>query len=152
NTRKHTRRFLVGLVGAAVFTFSGSVFASTLSLNLSSSSTYDLGSSTGLIDLQNGKFRSAVAKNGGAGQEISFGNGSDGAFTNGPTQSGISVSGTTITIDTDVKATFQFTRFQLDSGYTIQVNGSQPLVIRVLGAVTVAGTFSLNGNSGSSTG
>lgn len=83
---------------------------------------------------------------------ISFGDGIDGEFNNGPTQTGITVSGTTITIDTSVKANFAFTNFTLSSGYTINTTGANPLVIRVSGQTSIAGTLSLNGQAGTSVG
>lgn len=90
--------------------------------------------------------------NGEEGREISFGTGSDGAFSDGPTQTGISVVAFTITFDTSVKSVFNFSSFTLSAPFTIQVNGSSPLTIRVTGDTTIAGTINLVGNVGGASG
>jgi hypothetical protein len=92
-----------------------------------------------------GRVQAAISAN---GTEIDFGDGSDGAFSDGPAQSGITVAGNTITLNTDVKAVFKFSSFNLSAGKTLKATGSQPLVLRVLGAATVAGTVDLKGSAG----
>ncbi|MBS1962093.1 MAG: hypothetical protein JST04_07755 [Bdellovibrionales bacterium] len=90
----------------------------------------------------------AYFANGEEARPIEFGDGHDGAFADGPTQAGISVAGATITFDTSVKSVFQFTTFALTAGHTLVATGSEPLVIRVQGASTVAGTIDVNGAAG----
>lgn len=86
--------------------------------------------------------------NGEAGRQLSFGSGEDGAFIDGPTQTGITVVGATITINTDVKSVFHFTSFTLTGGNTLRTVGSAPLVVRVTGASLIQGTVSALGLAG----
>lgn len=86
--------------------------------------------------------------NGEEGRQLSFGSGEDGAFLDGPTQTGITVAGATITFNTDVKSVFQFTSFTLTPGNTLRAVGSTPLTIRVVGASLIQGTVSLLGLAG----
>lgn len=100
---------------------------------------------TGLWDTVDQRIQAAVSAN--SVVDINFGDGSDGAFNNGPTQTGITVSGNSITLDTDTKATFNFSSFNLSNGFTLKATGSQPLTIRVLGTGTIAGTIDVSGGS-----
>ena len=63
-------------------------------------------------------------------------------------QTGITVSGTSITVDTDIKATYNFTTFSLSHPVTLTATGSKPLTIYVLGSATIAGTISVSGAPG----
>jgi hypothetical protein len=86
--------------------------------------------------------------NGDGGRRLEFGDGRDGPFADGPAQSGISVVGATITFDTTVKSVYQFSSFTLSAGHTLVAQGARPLVIRVAGAATFAGTVHLDGTTG----
>jgi hypothetical protein len=83
--------------------------------------------------------------------DIDVGDGHDGAFVlnrysqfseNGD------VSGNTIRINTDDWPELNFTEFTLDSTWTIEPVGGGPLIIRVLGDVTIHGTINCAGNDG----
>ncbi len=127
-------------------------FAETVTYELTSLSQFDTASSTGLINTVAGRIQAQVAPSGTAANALNFGDGSDGAFSDGPTQTGISVSGSTVTFNTDTKSTYKFTSFNLSSGVTLTATGSNPLVIRVYGSATVAGTVSLVGAAGTANG
>ncbi len=86
--------------------------------------------------------------NGDAGRLLTTGSGRDGAFLNGPSQTGITVVGANISINTDVKSIYEFSSFTLGAGFTITAVGSAPLIIRVAGVTTLAGTFTLDGATG----
>ncbi len=115
---------------------------------MTSSSLIDSANSTGSWDIISGKIQAPVAPGGTSSKIINFGGGTDGTFSDGPTQTGISVSGSTVTFLTDTKNDFHFSSFNLSSGITLRVSGSQPLIVRVLGTTTVAGTINLNGSAG----
>ncbi len=83
--------------------------------------------------------------NGELGRVISFGTGDDGAFSDGPVQTGVTIAGATITFDTSVKSTFNFTSFTLTGANTLRAVGSNPLVIRVAGTALIQGTISVAG-------
>jgi hypothetical protein len=121
-------------------------YADTYTLNMNSSLIDS--SSTGIWDITNGKIQAPLAPGGTLAKAFTFGDGTDGAFSDGPTQTGISVSGSTVTFNTDVKSDFKFTSFNLSGGITLQVSGSQPLIIRSLTTTTIAGTITLNGTTG----
>ena len=82
---------------------------------------------------------------------IDIGDGSDGVF-NESTYANFSVGGDTsgqvITVDTDTYSELQFTTFDLASGWTLRGTGSQPLVIRVMGHMTISGTIDCSGEDG----
>lgn len=102
---------------------------------------------TGLWNTVDQRIQAAVSAN---GIEIGFGNGSDGAFSDGPAQTGITVSGSIVSINTDTKASFNFSSFNLSHGKTLVATGSHPLILLVLGSATVAGTVDLSGGSSAS--
>ncbi|MGE0762152.1 MAG: hypothetical protein AB7N80_02625 [Bdellovibrionales bacterium] len=84
-------------------------------------------------------------------KNFSVGSGQHGAFE--PSRyaefsSGGDVSGNIIRLDTSVYQTLELTRFQLDAGWTLQPIGNQPLIVRVLGAVTIAGVIDCSGQNG----
>lgn len=124
-------------------------FAGSYSINLGSPDLFDGNSSTGLWDTEGQKIRAPLAPGGTAGKEFLAGTAEDGAFLNGPSQTGVSVSGNTITFNTSTKSVYQFSRFTLSSGYTLQATGSNPLIIKSVGPVIIAGTINLNGTVGS---
>ncbi len=123
-----------------------------MTIDLTSNSLVDSANSTGLWNTVSGQIQAAVAASSTTGREIDFGDGSDGAFSDGPVQSGITVSGTSITINTSEKSEFKFSSFTLSAGFTVNVTGSSLLVIRVLGVTTIAGTIQLNGLVGTGNG
>lgn len=67
---------------------------------------------------------------------FSGGTGVDGAYN--------ATSNTTI-----VGGTYNYTSFNIDPGVTVNVTGSQPLIINCTGNVTINGTLSANGGNGS---
>jgi hypothetical protein len=82
------------------------------------------------------------------GRSIEFGSGADGEFADGPTQTGITVVGAAIAVNTDVKSVYEFSSFTLSGGFTMTVSGSLPLFIRVTGASTIAGIILIDGGTG----
>ncbi len=64
-----------------------------------------------------------------------FGNGSNGAYT--------ATSNTTI-----AGGTYNYTTFNINSGVVVTVTGTQPLIIRCTGAVTINGTLTAAGGNG----
>lgn len=64
-----------------------------------------------------------------------FGDGSNGAYT--------ATTNTTI-----AGGTYNFTTFNIDPGVTVGVTGTQPLIIRCTGAVTINGTLTARGGNG----
>lgn len=64
-----------------------------------------------------------------------FGNGSNGAYN--------ATTNTTI-----AGGTYDFTTFNIDPGVTVGVTGTQPLIIRCTGAVTINGTLTARGGNG----
>lgn len=120
-----------------------------LTINLSDPSLLDASQSTGLWNTIDGRIEAALAASGGdATRVVDFGSGVDGAFADGPDQTGISVAGATVTINTSVKNVYQFQSFSLSSGTTLQVTGSQPLILRVRGPVTLDGNVIADGLAG----
>jgi hypothetical protein len=81
----------------------------------------------------------------------SVGNGSNGFF-DVSTYAQFSVGGVTpgnvITIDTTVFPLLQFTYFNLEAGWTLRGQGSNPLWIEVLGPVDISGTIDCSGENG----
>ena len=84
--------------------------AETYTFNLGSTAELDTASSTGIWNTASEGIQSAVAPDRSTATaattsiDISFGDGSDGAFSDGPAQTGISISGNTITILSDTKS------------------------------------------------
>ena len=83
-----------------------------MTLDLTSTSLVDSDSSTGLWNTELGQIQAAVAASSTAGNELVFGDGSDGRFSNGPTQAGMTVSGTTITLNSNLKSVYEFSSFK----------------------------------------
>ena len=83
-----------------------------MTLDLTSTSLVDSDSSTGLWNTELGQIQAAVAASSTAGNELVFGDGSDGSFSNGPTQAGMTVSGTTITLNSNLKSVYEFSSFK----------------------------------------
>ena len=89
--------------------------------------------------------------NAGSGAQVTsldMGDGSHGSFDSSTWANFGSVNGTTITIDTDTYYPLQVTSFTLDLGYTLKGVGSNPLDIRSLTDITIAGTLDCNGEAG----
>ncbi len=57
-------------------------------------------------------------------------------------------SGQVIRLNTDTYSNLQFTSFYLASGWTLRPEGSKPLMIAVLGSVTIAGDIDCSGEPG----
>jgi hypothetical protein len=120
--------------------------AATFTADFSTPAQWDTAeTSTALWDVVNQRISAAISAN---NVEIDFGTGADGAFNDGPVQTGISVAGATITIDTNVKSTFNFSSFNLSNAAVILATGAQPLRIRVLGPATIEGTIAIPGFAG----
>ncbi len=139
------------------FLFLGSLIspqanADTFTLDLTSPQYFNRSASTGLWNTVDGRIQAALVANGNPDKTIDFGDGSDGDFNDGPAQTGITVTpGTpgTITFDTTVKSEYQFTSFTLTTAFNIEVTGSNPLRIRVLGDTWIEGNIVLDGADGS---
>lgn len=85
----------------------------------------------------------------GAGNtSFSFGDGRDGDFIVSRYSEFGTVSGSTITINTDVKSELQVTNFILAAGYTLRGVGSQPLIIRSQKDVQISGIIDCAGEAG----
>jgi hypothetical protein len=130
-------------------------FADEIVFNFSSPSQWNLREpttsetwKTGFLNVRDARIQTPVASGGIASKELRLGFGTDGAFNDGPAQTGITVALPTITFNTDVKSTYEFTSFALGTGNTVLVTGSRPLVIRVLGAVTLNGPIIADGQPG----
>ncbi|MCC6276820.1 MAG: hypothetical protein IT289_02765 [Oligoflexia bacterium] len=76
------------------------------------------------------------------------GDGRHGDFSVSSASQVATVSGTTITVNTNVYYPLQFRTFNLPAGYTLTGSGSNPLWIKVQGAVVVGGTISCDGGDG----
>ncbi|MBU4455254.1 fibronectin type III domain-containing protein [Patescibacteria group bacterium] len=76
--------------------------------------------------------------------DLSLGSGAGGC--NG---TGMSWAGSTCTINTTTKSTFNFTTINIPSGTTLTFTGTNYITLLATGAVTVSGTISANGGNGS---
>jgi hypothetical protein len=146
--------YLVGLALAhgSLGWLSPSACAETFSLDLSSPNYFDLSRSTGLWNTVSTRIQAASAPGSTAGEETNFGDGRHGVFFNGASVAGITMSGATIRIDASAQSSYQFTSFTLSAGYTLNVVGNAPLVIRVLGPTTIAGTVVATPTTGNGNG
>lgn len=85
-------------------------------------------------------------------RNITVGDGRHGSFT-GSTYVDFSengdISGNTIRINTDTYTELHFTSFHLESGWTIEPVGSNPLIIYSQGSVQIDGTIQCSGRVGS---
>src|SRR5688500_1113327 len=106
-------------------------FAGSFSIDFSKSTYVDRTGSTALWNAAAVRIHAPPAASGQSGNELDFGDESDGEFSDGPAQTGITISGSTITIDTDTKAEFKFSKFTLSTGKTLRVKGSKAIKIRV---------------------
>jgi hypothetical protein len=134
--------------GVMIFFWVGICLADTLTVNLSQRSTGNYTDSTALLDFVRSKVVVPYAAGGSSTKLLDFGDARDGAFEDGPAQTGISISGNTITFDTDSKSLFRFSQFTLSAGKTVQVSGSAALRIYVLGAVDISSSISAIGSNG----
>lgn len=73
---------------------------------------------------------------------VNGGNGADGAFN----------PAGNITLDTSIQPTYNFTSFNIPAGVTVTATGTLPIVIRVQGAVTIAGILTASGVDGAVSG
>ena len=84
---------------------------------------------------------------------VDVGDGSNGAMTTvGDFSRFGSVVGTTINIDTDTYSELQVTNLTIPSGYTLTSTGSNPIIFKVLGSVTIDGDIDCSGTAGTSGG
>ena len=82
---------------------------------------------------------------------LSVGTGSDGRFERSRYASfddGSDPNDTVIEINTDARASLNFTYFELELGWTIRPFGSRPLDIRSQSSMRIAGTIDCNGDNG----
>jgi hypothetical protein len=86
-----------------------------------------------------------------AADQVNIGDGRHGIF-NTTTFASFSVGGSTpsnvITINTDVFSDLQFTTFDLPSGWILRGSGTRPLIIRIMGNATIAGSIDCSGSAG----
>lgn len=140
-----------------VFGLSQSIWAATLSVDLSDSSIYSSGDL--IHNLQNQTIHppyysdSITDLNGESGSwNYTIGTAKNGAF-NSSTYSTFSenndTSGNIITINTDTYSSLNFSSFTLDSGWTLKGKGSNPLKIYVQADVNISGTIDCSGGAGS---
>ncbi|GIL16847.1 MAG: hypothetical protein BroJett040_05980 [Oligoflexia bacterium] len=87
-----------------------------------------------------------------ADTNIQIGDGHHGTFTSTDDYARFStngdLSGNIIRINTDTYTELEFTQFNLLAGWSIIPTGSKPLIIRVQGNATVAGSIVCNGQNG----
>lgn len=133
-------------VALCLFFFGPSAHAYTLTSgglveDFSSLDGADLANSTGVWNIIDGRAQSGVVVNGTSTLTVPFGDGTDGD---------LSVSSGTYTFDTDSKTggVFNFRSVSIGAGATINVTGSNPLIIRSLGAVNIAATLDVSGTTG----
>ena len=84
-------------------------------------------------------------------KNFSIGTGRDGAFTPSRysefSQNG-DVTGNIIRLDTSAHQILEFTTFELSATWTLQPVGDKPLIIRVLGTVSISGDINCSGQNG----
>lgn len=101
----------------------------------------DFQTSTGLWNVIDHVAQAGAVANGLSTRPISFGDGSDGALTLS--------SGSSYTFNTDQHPNgYNFTSVSIDSGVTLNVTGSKPLIIRSLSTATISSTLSVDGEFG----
>ncbi|MCM2277043.1 MAG: hypothetical protein NDJ89_03090 [Oligoflexia bacterium] len=148
-------RAIVPVAGLGVALAPLPLFADTITVDLTSSAYFDASNpaNTASWDATNARIWTPAYAN---SVSLDFGTGADGAFDGTASQSGITVAGSSITIDTDAKAAqsyeYHFTSFSIPNGSTMTVTGSRPLVIRVLGSATISGSIVADGAPGSDQG
>ncbi|MBK9293882.1 MAG: hypothetical protein IPM57_05470 [Oligoflexia bacterium] len=133
--------------------------ARTVSVDFNSQTYFDSTNTTAVWNSALGKAHPPIAidQSTGAGinenNALSLGLGTNGSFepaTYAAFSEGGSTAGNVITINTDTYSVLQFTNFTLASGWTLRGKGSNPLVIKVLGNFTNAGTITCSGDNGES--
>tara|TARA_Y100000590_G_scaffold468173_1_gene649840 strand:- start:3828 stop:5468 length:1641 start_codon:yes stop_codon:yes gene_type:complete len=142
----YVARFSIQIFILSLVFYSKLSLALTYTLDLSNRNLFNSSISTGLWNSSNQSLHGPLSSNSNV---ISFGNGSLGNFLDGPAQTGITISGNTITFNTDVRSIYSFLQFQLSSGQTLEVTGSNPLILQVLETTLISGTIQLSGNGGS---
>ncbi len=134
--------------------FSINTYGFEWSETFSSSTRWDLSNSTLVLNKSLERVHSSLQVDGwnnGSGSSstaFSVGDGRDGEFKLERYSEFGTVSGTTITINTDIKTELRVTNFILNSGYTLRPIGSQPLIIRSLKDVQISGIIDCNGGEG----
>lgn len=140
-----------------LFLFSSLGFASTLTFDFSDLTKFD-SSSTAVWNLVSKKLhvpfivdRTDTTVNVTETEDdmMPIGTGSHGEFSpNTYAQFDINGLSTPNLITLDSSIVYEFTQFNLASGYTLKGQGTSPLRIRVQGDATVSGTIDLKGTSG----
>ena len=134
-------------------------FAGTLTVNFSSTS--QIISNSAVLNMTNTQLRPPYKVkgwdlNGSApppqNKNFDVGDGSLGVFDN-TTYNNFDQDGdpsnNIIQLNTnDYPNGYSFSQFTLDAGITLKPEGSQPLILKVLGDVSVSGTIDCSGNSG----
>ena len=139
------------------FLRSGAALADVYSVSFLSTSPFE--SSTAVVNTALGNIHPPIqvdgwqVSGGPAAQvtALSLGDGSDGVFdvsTYLNFNSGLYGNDQVIHINTDLHPALNFQSFNLATGWTIRPSGSQPLVIRSLSTLTVAGTIDCSGGNG----
>lgn len=130
--------------------------AKAAQLSESFDSKTNFSSSEGIWNFALGKITPTIILkdwNAGSGNQtntINFGDGSDGEFKASTWSRFATVDTGTKRIYLPTNKTYQFTHFNLDSTWTLIGTGSDPLVIYVLGNMTVAGKITCSGEDGTS--
>lgn len=140
----------------SILLFAHALHADTLSLDFIDPTYFDSSNSTGIWNITDGQIGAGVAPLAPNGLPLNFGDGIDGDFSDGSgvpiPRAGLTIVGTNVTVDTDVRDTYNFKSFNLAAGYILTAVGSKPLVIRVLGAATISGTINADGQVGTHNG
>ena len=97
----------------------------------------DLAQSTGFWDVSDGMARAAVMANGDSTRPLNFGRGGDGVL----------VTSNGITFDTTAHPAFEFRSISITGGI-ITVLGTNPLILRSLGPVTITPPLDVGGGTG----
>ncbi len=97
----------------------------------------DLAQSTGFWDVAAGMARAAVVANGSPARPLNFGRGGDGVL----------VTSNGVTFDTMAHTAFEFRSISITGG-SITVLGTNPLILRSLGPVTITPPLDVGGGTG----
>lgn len=152
NTIRHWAFFL------ACASFSAVTSAETFTVDLTSNAHLD--STDAVWNIETGEIHPPIfvneiddGINPKFDRDLDVGDGRHGAFelsTYADFSENGDISGNIIRLNTDTFSNLQFTSFNLEAGWTLRPTGSNPLIIRSLGAVTIAGTIDCSGGNGQS--
>lgn len=156
--RKRRQDKLLSTVFAFILVFSGSkgfAVSSTHTEDFTSVLKNDLNKTTGVWNVSSGTLHPTLEVTGwspGAGTaSLDVGNGSHGVFdstTYANFSDGGDVSGNIIRLNTSTYKELQVTSFTLETGWTLQPTGSNPLIIRSQSFVVIQGTVDCSGEAG----